>query len=169
MNRVEAVSPSLYYNVAEPVTAVAGRRGPAHVDYEDKLILIRPFHKDANKEDVPRAEHHLALPVRMPVWSVLVQSHLSDEVSFLGRQGQVYHTADNREIDREDVQLEVKMFFVFPASSLVLTWAWAWGQCPGRSLGPTHRRRKTPHLWFCLLWWRCQCCSHSRSTQCFCT
>lgn len=77
--------PPLYDDVAEPVAAVAGRRGPAHVHYEDELIFICPFHKDAHEEDVPRAEHHLPLPVWMPVRGVLVQSHLSDEVPLLGR------------------------------------------------------------------------------------
>ena len=77
--------PSLYDDVAQSVTAVAGRRGPAHVHYEDELVFICPLHKDAHKEDVPRAEHHLALPVRVSVRGVLIQSHLGDEVSLLGR------------------------------------------------------------------------------------
>lgn len=81
---VRCSSPSLYDDIAEAVAAVAGRRGPAHVHDEDELVLIRPFHKDAHEEDVPRAEHHLPLPVRVAVRGVLVQSHLGDEVSFLG-------------------------------------------------------------------------------------
>lgn len=77
--------PSLYDDVAEAVAAVAGRRGPAHVHDEDELVFVRPLHKHAHEEDVSRAEHHLALAVRMAVRGVLVQSHLGDEVSFLGR------------------------------------------------------------------------------------
>lgn len=84
--------PPLYDDVAESVAAVAGRRGPAHVDYEDELVLIRPLHKDPNVQDVPRAEHHLPLPVGVPVGGVLVERHLGDEVPLLGRQGEVDHT-----------------------------------------------------------------------------
>lgn len=84
--------PSLYDDVAKPVGAVAGRRGPAHVHDEEELVFICPFDKDAHEEDVPRAEHHLPLPVWVAVCGVLVQSHLGDEVSSLGGQGEVYHT-----------------------------------------------------------------------------
>lgn len=64
--------PSLYDDIAESVTAVAGRCGPAHVYYEDELVFICPFHKDAHKENVPRAEHHLPLPVWLAVRGVFI-------------------------------------------------------------------------------------------------
>lgn len=76
--------PPLYDDVAESVAAVAGRRCPAHVDYEDQLVFIRPLHEDAHVEDVPSAEHHLPLSVWVAVGGVLIQSHLGDEVSLLG-------------------------------------------------------------------------------------
>lgn len=79
------VLPSLYDDVAESVAAVAGRRGPAHVYYEDELVFICPLHKHTHEEDVSRAEHHLPLPVRVAVGGVLVKSHLGDEVPFLRR------------------------------------------------------------------------------------
>lgn len=83
--RRSSCPPSLYDDVTEPVAAEARRRGPAHVHDEDKLVFVGAFHKDAHKEGVPGAKHHLPLPVRMAVGGVLVQSHLGDEVSFLGR------------------------------------------------------------------------------------
>lgn len=76
--------PSLNDDVSQPVAAVAGRRGPAHVHDQDELVLVGAFHKNADEEDVPCAEHHLPLPVRVAVRGVLVQSHLGDEVALLG-------------------------------------------------------------------------------------
>lgn len=84
MDEVLLHSPALYDDISQAVAAVARRRGPAHVDNEDELVLIRPFHKDADVENIPRAEDHLALPVRVAVRSVLVERHLGDEVSLLG-------------------------------------------------------------------------------------
>ena len=91
--KVASGLPPLYDDIAESVAAVARRRGPAHVHNQVELIFIGPFDEDAHEEDVPRAEHHLALPVRLPVGGVLVQGHLGDEVSLLGRQGEVNHAA----------------------------------------------------------------------------
>lgn len=94
--------PSFYDDVAEPVAAVAGRRGPAHIDDEDELVLIGPLHKHPHEDDVPRAQHHLALAVRLAVRGVLVQRHLSDEVAFLGGEGEVDNTGEReRERKRE--------------------------------------------------------------------
>lgn len=59
--------PSVYDDVAQPVTTEAGWRGPAHVDDQDKLVFVCAFHKDANKEGVPGAEDHLPLPVWVAV------------------------------------------------------------------------------------------------------
>lgn len=86
--------PSFYDDVAEPVAAVAGRRGPAHIDNEDELVLVGPLHKHPHKDDVPCAQHHLTLAVRLAVRGVLVQRHLSDEVAFLGGEGEVDNTGE---------------------------------------------------------------------------
>ena len=77
--------PSLYDDVSESVAAVAGRCGPAHVHYEDELVFVCSLHKHAHEEDVPRAEHHLPLSVRVAVRGVLIERHLGDEISLLGR------------------------------------------------------------------------------------
>lgn len=86
--------PSFYDDVAETVAAVAGRRGPAHIDDKDELVLVGSLHKHPHEEDVPRAQHHLALAVRLVVRRVLVQCHLSDEVTLLGGEGEVDHTGE---------------------------------------------------------------------------
>ena len=84
--------PSFYDDVAQSVSTVAGRSGPAHVHDEDELPCICPLHKYANVQDVSRAEHDFALSVRLAVGGVLIKSHFGDEVSLLSRQGEVYDT-----------------------------------------------------------------------------
>lgn len=64
--------PFFYNDVTEPIIAVARGSGPAHVHDEDQLVFICSFHEDAHEEDVPGAEDHLSLPVRMPVRGVLI-------------------------------------------------------------------------------------------------
>ena len=76
--------PSLYDDVLQPVAAVTGRCGPARVHNQDELVFVGTLHENANEEDVPCAEHHLPLPVRVAVGGILVQSHLGDEVALLG-------------------------------------------------------------------------------------
>ncbi|KAA8586567.1 hypothetical protein FQN60_000403 [Etheostoma spectabile] len=71
---------------AESVIAVAGRRGPAHVYYEDELVFICPFHKDTHEEDVSRAQHHLPLPVRVPLMSTCALSDLSMGLRTVSRE-----------------------------------------------------------------------------------
>lgn len=89
-------SPSLYDDVTEAIAAVSRWCRPAHVDDENKLFIVGSFHKHPHEQNIPGAQNHLSLAVRMPVRRVLVQGHLCDEVALLSRQGEVYHTSEKK-------------------------------------------------------------------------